>query len=388
MLPLTLSTLTLLLIIPASIELLCGIHKLRLLHTVPLAQDHFPTVTIVVAVLNEEDHIEAAVASWLNQDYLNLEIIIVDDRSTDNTGFICDQINATHPHVQALHIDRLRPGWLGKNQALDYGARHATTDFILFTDGDTVMDPTVLKRAMYCIQHDKLDHLCALFNPQLPTGLLNMIFLDFWLGLCGWFKPWKAMSPESSKAIGIGAFNLINREKYLNAGGHQSLKFSPVDDILLGIHLKQQGLKQECVNGMKLIAVPWYGSLRDMIQGLCKNSFAGLDFSVLKVVLASLFILVVQIVPWWALFFYTGLAQNLNILLLGGSILVVFFSTTHTSISRRCFVWMPLSPYIRLYILLHSMIKNIRQKGIYWRGTFYPLQKLKDAHQQFIKEHR
>lgn len=214
-----------------------------------------------------------------------------------------------------------------------------------------------------------------------------MVFLDFWLGLCGWFKPWKAIDSSSSKGMGIGAFNLVNRQKYLQAGGHRAVQFCPVDDILLGIHLKQQGLKQECVNGMKLITVPWYGSLRDMTQGLSKNSFAGLDFSLAKVTLTSLFIILVQILPWWALFVYTGLAQTLNLIFLGGSILLVLLSATHTSISRRCLIWLPLSPYIRLYILLGSVVKNLRQKGIYWRGTFYPLPELKEAHHRFNKEH-
>ncbi len=387
MISLIFASLTLLLLIPFSIELILGIQKLHLLHTTPQTLKKHPTLTIVVAVLNEENHIQTAVQSWLELDYPNLEIIIVNDRSSDNTGSICNNISTVYPHVQVVHIDRLQEGWIGKNYALHLGAGQATTDYILFTDGDVSMHPSTLKRAMHYIEQKKLDHLSALFHPQLPTGLLNMIFLDFWLGLCGWFKPWQASNPKSSKGMGIGAFNLIHRQKYLQAGGHYPVRLSPVDDILLGIHLKQQGLKQECVNGMQLISVPWYDSLKNMIQGLSKNSFAGLDFSITKVLLASLFILVVQIWPWWALLFYTGIAKTLNIVFLSTSILVLLLATAQTGIARSCIIWLPLSPYIRLFILVNSVLKNIRQKGIYWRGTFYPLKDLQKAHQDFRKKH-
>ena len=384
---LIITTLTLIFFIPPSLVLLVGIRKLELLHTFPKAEKNLPSITVIAAVLNEETHIQTAVSSWLTLDYPKLKIIIVNDRSTDNTESICNHINSIHPHVQVIHVARLQPGWLGKNHALHCGAQQATTDYILFTDGDVRMHPATLKKAVKCLQKNKTDHLCALFNPQLPTKLLNMIFLDFWLGLCGWFKPWKAQNPQDSHGMGIGAFNLIHRQKYIKAGGHKPVKLSLVDDIALGIHLKQQGLKQKCINGMQMITVPWYSSLQDMIHGLSKNSFAGLDFSIPKVLLVSLFILLMQIWPWWGLFFYREIPLFLNILFLSWSILIVFITTAHTGISRYCLIWFPISPYIRLFILINSVIKNIYRKGIFWRGTYYPLSTLKKAHQDFHNKH-
>ena len=387
MIALIITTLTLIFFIPPSLMLIFGIRKLRLLHTFPKAENNLPTITLVVAVLNEENHIQKAVSSWLKLDYPDLEIIIVNDRSTDNTGAICNHISNMHHRVQVIHVARLPDGWLGKNHALHCGAKQVSTDYILFTDGDVSMHPSTLKRAIKCLQDNNTDHLCTLFNPQMPTKLLDMIFLDFWIGLCGWFKPWKAQEPGDPHGMGIGAFNLIHRQKYEDAGGHKAIKLSIVDDIALGIHLKQQGLKQECLNGMQLITVPWYDSLRDMIYGLSKNSFAGLDFSITKVLLASLFILLIQIWPWWGLCFYNGVPQLLDLIFLSWSTFIVFITTAHTGISRSCLIWLPVSPYLRLIILINSVVRNIYQKGIFWRGTYYPLTDLKKAHRYFKDNH-
>lgn len=113
MLPLILSTLMLLVMMPVGLDLLLGIRKLRLLHHVPKAQHNLPSITIIVAVLNEETHIETAVSSWLKQDYPNLNIIIVNDRSTDNTAEICNHMSDSYSHVQVVHLDRLDlVGWV------------------------------------------------------------------------------------------------------------------------------------------------------------------------------------------------------------------------------------------------------------------------------------
>src|SRR5690349_21179805 len=124
-----------------TVELWQGNRRVRSLKDVaPLDPAEWPRVSVVIAARNEARHVEEALQSVLNQDYSRLEIIVADDRSTDDTGRILDRMAARDERLRPLHITELPPGWLGKNHALDYGARQAAGDFLLFTDADIVMD--------------------------------------------------------------------------------------------------------------------------------------------------------------------------------------------------------------------------------------------------------
>ncbi|NIP78703.1 MAG: glycosyltransferase, partial [Gemmatimonadetes bacterium] len=100
-----------------------------------------PRVTVVVAARDEAGHIAPTVHSLLAQDYPDLEVVAVDDRSTDGTGRILDRLAARQPRLRVLHIDTLPPDWLGKNHALHRGAELASGELLLFTDADVVMRP-------------------------------------------------------------------------------------------------------------------------------------------------------------------------------------------------------------------------------------------------------
>ena len=97
--------------------------------------------------------------SLLALDYPRLEVIALNDRSTDATGAILDRIAAEDARLQVIHIAQLPEGWLGKNHALHVGAQRATGDFLLFTDADVVFERRALRQAVaHCVRHD-LDHL-------------------------------------------------------------------------------------------------------------------------------------------------------------------------------------------------------------------------------------
>ncbi|MGE3780000.1 MAG: glycosyltransferase family 2 protein, partial [Pirellulaceae bacterium] len=105
-----------------------------------------PSISVIVAARNEERHIELALRSLLALDYPGLEIVVVDDRSTDRTGEILDRManslaapGLSSTALRVVHLQDLPPGWIGKNHALYCGAREATGEWILFTDADIVM---------------------------------------------------------------------------------------------------------------------------------------------------------------------------------------------------------------------------------------------------------
>src|SRR5947199_3074987 len=131
---LLLAAVTLLIHLATAVAIWRGNRSIRFLaDQSPLAAP-LPRVSIVIPARNEERNVEEALQSVLALDYGNLEIHVVDDRSTDSTGAILDRMAAANPRVRVIHIRELPPGWLGKNHALELGGRKATGDYLLFTD--------------------------------------------------------------------------------------------------------------------------------------------------------------------------------------------------------------------------------------------------------------
>src|SRR5215210_3285113 len=166
---------TFLLHLATAFEILRGSRSIRRLRDVPPLGGPRPRVSIIIPARNEERNVEEALRSVLALDYDNLEIEVVDDRSTDRTGEILDRMAAAEPRLRIVHVRELPAGWLGKNHALWLGAAKATGEYLLFTDADIVMDPSALRRAVGAMHKadggDGLDHLTA--SPEIErTGLL------------------------------------------------------------------------------------------------------------------------------------------------------------------------------------------------------------------------
>ncbi|MEQ1731529.1 MAG: glycosyltransferase, partial [Vicinamibacterales bacterium] len=111
-----------------------------------------PLVSIIVAARNEAHGIESGVRSLLALSYPALEVIVVNDRSTDSTGAILDRVRQEDPRLIVVTVDRLPPGWLGKNHALAVGAATSHGSLLLFTDADIVFDPSTIGRAVAVIE--------------------------------------------------------------------------------------------------------------------------------------------------------------------------------------------------------------------------------------------
>lgn len=377
----SLAILTLLMVLAFSLEMAMGTLRLKSLRSIaPDPHLPLPLVSIIVAALNEEHTIDEAMESLAHLDYPNLEIIAIDDRSTDKTGILLDQCAQRHHNIQVAHVTELPASWLGKNHALQFGAKRAKGDFLLFTDADVKLEPSTLKRALRRMQDKMLDHLTLLFAAELPGGLLNMVVIEFGVNLAGFLKPWKAADPDSARSIGIGAFNLIRRTAYEDIGGHEKIAMSPIDDVMLGVLLKGHGFRQECLQGADFVKVPWYHSVSAMIKGLEKNSFAALDYSLAKVVAVTLFIFIVGIWPYWALLFTSGPTRLINGAIIGCYILLFSTAAHFAGIPKRHLLWLPVSTYIRLYTLWRAVVVTLHRGGITWRGTFYPLAQLKAHH--------
>lgn len=361
------------------IEGIRGAGRIGWLDTVdPERKGSFPSVSVIIPALNEEENIRSGLLSLLSLDYEPMEIIVLNDRSTDRTGSILEEMSFQYPRLKVVNIEKLPEGWLGKNHALYFGAQQASGDYLLFSDADVVMESSTLKRAITFTLEQKLDHLALFFKAILPSSLLQMVVIELGVGLVSYLRPWKAADFSSESFVGVGAFNLVKKESYWKVGGHKTIRLCPLDDLKLGQMLKKAGFLQDCLYGNHFISVKWYGSVREMTTGLMKNTFAALNYSLIRFCLFTMLQILVSIWPVWALLFTEGLAwmANLAIVILSGAFFLA--AALKSDMSPRPVMWFPVTPYIRLYMTWKAVLMTVIRGGIDWRGTFYSLQDLKD----------
>src|SRR5215213_2460298 len=125
-----------------------------------------PRCSVVIAARDEEARIEQTLRLLLAQQGVELELIIVDDRSKDRTGEILRRLSQEDSRVKAMRVDVLPEGWLGKCHACHVGAGAATGEWILFTDADCWLKPNVISRAVHLAERDNADHVALAFSPS------------------------------------------------------------------------------------------------------------------------------------------------------------------------------------------------------------------------------
>lgn len=359
--------------------LVYGVRQIRRLADVPTGSRHeWPMISVVVAARNEERDLPRALESLLRLDYPALEIIVVNDRSTDRTGELLEQYAAADPRLRVIHIKKLPAQWLGKNHALHQGAAVARGELLLFTDADVVFAPTVLRRAVTYMQANDLDFLAAVPQVRMPTLLLQSFAITFMMMFFLYFQPWRARSPRSKAYIGIGAFNLVKAEAYRQVGGHAPIAMRPDDDVKLGQLLKLRGKKIDVVEATSELAVPWYASLAEVVRGLEKNTFAGVEYRIDITMVTSAAALVFNVLPFIMVF----VAQDIARIGFALSCIILLGLSLSTAVAGGmnplAALGYPLTTLLFVIILWRNMVLTLWQGGIRWRDTFYSLKQLRE----------
>lgn len=346
-----------------------------------------PFVSIIVAAKEEEDSIEQTVQHLLAQDYDNMELIVINDRSNDQTGQKLEELKAwsanrekLNKRIQVIHITHLPEGWLGKNHALYQGYLQAKGKYLLFTDADVLYGKNTLSSAIHYMRSKHLDHL-TLAPAMTANSFWLRSFVHLFLFSFGLFmKPWQANRDDQRKeGMGIGAFNLITRSAYEQIGTHKRFALRPDDDLKLGREAKKAGLKQRILTGLQHLQVEWYPDLPSAIEGLEKNTFVGLHYRLWMVIVAVFGQFFALFFPFIAVWLFYG--DWKAILYLFSLSIMIGLYIAH--IRKMTTDWgyevlvLPITVLIFIYTLLRSTYLTLKQGGIYWRGTFYSLQDLK-----------
>jgi glycosyltransferase involved in cell wall biosynthesis len=357
---------------------LIGIRKINALEN-EKSLDDGPLLSVIVAARNEENQIKTSILSQLEQSYKNVEWILVNDRSTDDTGMIMNELADIDSRISVIHIQELPEGWLGKNNALYTGTLSATGKWLLFTDADVKFEKEAFAKALHYFERHNLDHLTASPNLNAKSFWLKSFVAFFLVGFSYFKRPWSANNPKSRTGTGIGAFNLVSKEAYLSFGTHEKVKMRPDDDLQLGIKMKRAGYHQRIVTALKLIEVEWYGSLKEALVGLEKNTFAGLHYRISMVIFAIFGIFITNVLPFIMIF---SANKTIVLLSLGNIVLCgihyLFILRKMTLFSPTLFLVFPITALLFIYSIIRASLLTFIRGGIVWRGTTYKLSDLRE----------
>lgn len=346
------------------------------LASLPLAErDGWPSLSIVIPACDEADTIAPAVATLLAQDYPGLEIVLVDDRSRDDTGRIVDRLAASDARVSAVHVRELPPGWLGKVHALQRGFERTRGDLVLFTDADTHFGSGALRRAVGWMEARELDHVAVLAENRPRSFWVAVASSSTMRGIVTLARPWEATDPRSAKAIGTGAFNLVRRSAFARTPGFEWLRLEVADDVGLGVMMKRFGGRPGLALGRGQVLHESYPTFADAVRGLEKNGFAqGAGFSPWRgLALVSLIVFgwlapFVAFVPCGVPFLWV-----LGVLALAasGAIAVVMARAFGGRLAAHLLAF-PCGDLLMAYVFARATILGVRRGGLLWRGTVYP----------------
>lgn len=231
-----------------------------------------PLVSIIVPARNEERNIRPCLESLLAQQYPNLEVIMVDDESTDGTEELARALAAGDPRLSVIRGTPLPPGWIGKNHAVHQGVGRARGQWLLFTDADTVHAPQALASALDLAAREKADMLCLYTHQYQDTfweKVVQPAVLLAIFALGGTTQ--EANDPKSPIVKTNGQYMLLRREEYNAVGGHQAIKGDIIEDLALARNVKRAGFRLLLADGRALVSTRMYASLREIWQGWSKN---------------------------------------------------------------------------------------------------------------------
>jgi glycosyltransferase involved in cell wall biosynthesis len=378
----------------------------------PATPNGEPRVSIIVPARNEEEHIRETLTQLLALEYSNYEIIAVNDRSTDRTGPIMDEVAASaspcgadilvrvpaapaHPidgnqhalsavegnvratRLKAMHVTELPAGWLGKTHAMWIAAQQASGDWLLFTDADVRFKPDSLRRAIAYAEAERADHV-VLFPRMIMKRPGERMMIAFFQALFVFgHRPWKVADPKARDHMGVGAFNLVRRSVYYAVGTYQALRMEVLDDMKLGKVVKNAGFAQRNVFGEDLISLRWAKGAFGIVNNLTKNFFAVLSFQWPRTVACIVGLGFLNLGPFLGVWMAHGWARVPYAIALASLFLIYYGMSARSAVPAYYFLLHPVSTSLFMYTLLRSMIHTFSNDGIVWRGTKYPLEELR-----------
>ena len=336
-----------------------------------------PSVSVIVPARNEENNLGKCLFSLQQQDYPNLEFIIVDDCSIDKTRNIIKKYVKNDSRFKIVELDDQEPNWVGKNWACYNGYLLSTGKYLLFTDADTEHSTNSISTSISYLRKNELDVL-TLFPKLICQDFWSKVIMPFLISMIYIvYSPIRLNSKKDPIAYLIGGFILIKRTVYEQIGGHKTVKHSFVEDKALGEILKTSGFNikiLEAKNNLKSFSRIGFKHNFNAMQRALSGSIIAPNILIAFPVI--IFGFITLIIPYCLFFYDLYGSYSLNLIF---SSLILFFillsyflefkNILHTN---KIFVFFhPLSALIQLFALFYCTVKVALGYDFIWRDRKY-----------------
>ena len=370
-------------IIPPVVTYLRLRHSHSLDEESDVALENPPLVSVIVPARNEAHNIARCVTSILSTTYPNLELIVVDDSSTDGTEQIARDAAQRDPRARFIKSPPLPDGWFGKQWACATGARVARGSVLQFTDADTVHGPDLVTRSMNAMRRTRAQLFSVAGRQELGGFWEKVIQPQIFTILAMRYGGTESVTQATNvrDKIANGQCIFVTHDSYNAIGGHASVRTSVAEDMMLAQTFFAARKRVVLVLGVNQLSTRMYASLREIIGGWQKNVFAGgldsVPFGKVGRTLFPLFLLMpplMELVPLLALVLAaTGFATGGTLLLWAaisvaatlGWWIVVYVTVRENPLYALAY---PLGALVLLYIFLTAVIRGRR---VSWKGRTY-----------------
>jgi cellulose synthase/poly-beta-1,6-N-acetylglucosamine synthase-like glycosyltransferase len=344
--------------------------------------DSCSLVSVIIPAKDEGESLELAVQAVLASDYGNLEIILANDRSMDNTLEVMERLSAQDCRIQIVSIRELPPGWTGKTHALYQGAKRSSGDVLLFTDADTILHPAAIPRAIHHLHVHKLDMLSLL--PQFRERRFNenAIYPHLALGFSYMYPLSDVNDPSKEAALASGCFILIGKHAYERVGTWSRFRTEITEDVALSKAVKARGLKFNVVRGGHLVCTKPFERLSDVQRFWKRTFYGGLERSVPKILRLTMNYLALTMV--FAAFLFTLISVMvgktsapivaflaLSAITIGAVVIPYGLVVKEEGGSWLYSLTAPVGIGISAWIAASALVAAVWGRGVVWRGSVY-----------------
>lgn len=240
----------------------------------------YPRISVLVPARNEEDKIYPCVKSLLEQDYPDFQVIVLDDNSTDLTGSILKDFARRDKRLGIIKGLPLPHDWLGKHWACHQLYRASDGGLLMFTDADTVHTPDTLRCAAAALEAENADMLSIIPRHELVSWAEKLVMPIFALGVFANVPLPRRLRPKDIKVLSSsGKLMLFRRRSYEKSGGFEAIKQNVLDDLQLPQEVTAAGMRYRLLDGTNNVSCRMYHNLKEVHEGLSKNTFAAFGYS-------------------------------------------------------------------------------------------------------------
>ena len=364
-------------VLASAIPLLMIISNLKAYLPPPVQDENLrPQMSILIPARNEEGGIQAAIQCALATENAEVEVVVLDDHSEDNTAAIVSKIAMVDSRVRLEKAPELPPGWCGKQHACHVLSQRARFDYLLFQDADVRLKKDCASRLVAFMTASKAELVSGIPWQETGTWSEKMIIpLIHFVLLC--FLPIKRMRMSTSPAFasGCGQLFLARKQSYEQMGGHASIKQSLHDGITLPRAYRKKGMMTDLCDVTNLAECRMYRGFGQVWFGLAKNATEGMAKPFL-LTFFTIFLLVGQVIPFGivGLIWYFESCWGLRLV----SVLAVFLAYSARFVAKVAFrqsffgaLMHPLGILILLAIQWYALIRQGIGKPSGWKGRAY-----------------